>query len=164
MLTLIWAQSKNGVIGSNGKIPWSLPEDMQHFKKSTIGKTVIMGRQTWDSLYIRPLTNRKNVVITHNPKLIQKKIYGNKVDVFYSVKDALHFNPNSVIIGGKSIYDQTINYADKLIVTTIDKVVSGNVLSPIIDKNKWKIKSTSGQLHSKNGTNYSITVYSNSKS
>ena len=66
---LIWAQSTSGVIGRDGTIPWSLPEDMAHFKRLTMGHTVVMGRRTWESLPVRfrPLPGRRNVVVSRNP-------------------------------------------------------------------------------------------------
>ena len=66
---LIWAQSTSGVIGRDGSIPWALPEDLAHFKRLTMGHTVVMGRRTWESLPVRfrPLPGRRNIVVSRNP-------------------------------------------------------------------------------------------------
>lgn len=69
MTGLIWAQSRTAVIGRDGTIPWHLPEDLAHFKALTTGRTVVMGRRTWESLpeAVRPLPKRRNIVVTRNP-------------------------------------------------------------------------------------------------
>ena len=59
--------AENRVIGRDGDLPWQLPEDLRHFKRLTLGKPVIMGRKTWDSLYVKPLPSRRNIVVTRNP-------------------------------------------------------------------------------------------------
>ena len=61
---LIWAQDKNGGIGKNGKLPWHISEDLKNFKKITLNSTIIMGRKTWESLPIKPLPNRENIVLS----------------------------------------------------------------------------------------------------
>ena len=60
---IIWAQEKNGGIGKNGKLPWNIPEDLQNFKKITLGSTILMGRKTWDSLPFKPLPDRRNIIL-----------------------------------------------------------------------------------------------------
>ena len=68
---LIWAQDKDGGIGKNGKLPWYIKEDLQNFKNITINQTIIMGRKTWDSLPLKPLPKRRNIVLSH---FIQKGV------------------------------------------------------------------------------------------
>ena len=63
---LIWAQDENGGIGQNGKLPWHISEDLKNFKSLTLNSTIIMGRKTWDSLPIKPLPNRKNIILSRN--------------------------------------------------------------------------------------------------
>ena len=113
---LIWAQDKNGGIGANGKLPWHVSEDLQNFKKITINSHVIMGRKTWDSLPIKPLPKRKNIVLSS-----QKQT---NVETFDSYKKCLKKLRNQsigkiFIIGGRSIYELFFNDADYLHITNI---------------------------------------------
>ena len=111
---LIWAQDFQGGIGKNGKLPWHIPEDLKNFKKLTLGSTIIMGRKTWDSLPVKPLPKRKNIVLSS-----QKQ---NCVETYYSYNDCI----NSLkkidkvfIIGGRSVYKLFFNDADYLHITQI---------------------------------------------
>jgi dihydrofolate reductase len=112
MITQIVAVDKNGGIGYNGTIPWNCPEDLKHFKETTKGGILIMGRGTWDSLPVKPLKGRKNVVIS------SKQVHGAdecKNDLIQAVLD--YKDENTFIIGGESIYNQTMEYADKILMS-----------------------------------------------
>ncbi len=138
MLTLIAAISKNNCIGKDGKLPWSLPEDMKHFKDITSGKTVLMGRKTWESLpeRFRPLPNRHNIVITRQVGYVVPE----GVDRYTSVTDALadHAADDLVVIGGAEIYVQTIGQADVLEITSVDQIVEGDAFFPTIEPTQWQ--------------------------
>ncbi len=138
MIALIAAIAKNNCIGHHNTIPWQIPEDMQHFKKITNGKIVLMGRKTWESLppKFRPLPNRKNIVITR--QIPYKVPVG--VEVYVSIDDALAaYQDNDImVIGGAEIYRQTIDKADTLFITQVDMDVDGDAFFPDIDKNIWK--------------------------
>ena len=119
---LIWAQDKHGGIGKNGKLPWHVSEDLQNFKKITINSHVIMGRKTWDSLPVKPLPKRKNIVLSRGKKT--------NVETFDSYKKCLKkLNNKSIdkifIIGGRSIYELFFNDADYLHITNIHIKESG---------------------------------------
>ena len=114
---LIWAQDENGGIGKNGQLPWHISEDLKNFKKITSNSTIIMGRKTWDSLPIKPLPNRENIVLSKSSHL--------NVQTYKSYKECLHElhikNINKIfIIGGRSIYKLFYNDAKFLHVTNIN--------------------------------------------
>ena len=108
---LIWAEANNHVIGYQNSIPWHLPEDIKRFKDLTTGYPVIMGTRTWESLPVKPLPGRKNIVI----------------------KDSKVF-----IIGGGSLYKKAISIADELYITYVDISVEGDTYAPTIGP-EWEI-------------------------
>ena len=131
-INMIFAQSANGVIGSNNAMPWHLPEDLAHFKKLTLGSPVIMGRKTWDSLpaKFRPLPGRTNVVITR-----QADWHAEGAQTAGSLNDALALcqASNDVwIIGGAQIYAQAEPLASQIEVTHIDKDFEGDAFAPTL--------------------------------
>lgn len=155
---IIVAMANNNVIGLNNKMPWHIPEDLKYFKDLTMGFPVIMGRKTYESIG-SPLKGRKNIIIT------SKKINGN-VEVVNSIEDALEIAEKTgkekcFIIGGASIYKQTIDLADNLYVTEILKDFSGDTFFPAINKKIWK-KSISSEEKKDNisGLHYKFTIYS----
>jgi len=139
---IISAVAKNGVIGrSNGKIPWHSKEEFQHFKNTTLGFPVIMGRVTFGTLG-KPLKGRLNIVITRNNKLSYDFT---DLKIFNSLHSACSFcekqNYDKIfIIGGAKIYGQAIKIADEMIISEMDFETGGDVFFPEIDENVWKIK------------------------
>jgi dihydrofolate reductase len=139
-LTLIAAVATNNVIGVKGKMPWHIPEDFRRFKRLTIGHPVIMGLNTYNSIVDalgHPLPDRHNIVLF--PEERQSKIE----NVYFcktieeSIEKARQFNPDAFIIGGQSVYQQTINLADKLEITEVHKNYDGDAFFPVIDKSVW---------------------------
>jgi|TARA_B100001250_G_scaffold7967_1_gene6717 dihydrofolate reductase len=115
---LIWAQDKNGGIGYKGQLPWHIPEDLQNFKKLTLNSTILMGRKTWESLPIKPLPKRRNIVLTSNKNL--------EVESYQSIDECLIKLKNDnidklYIIGGSKIYNSFIDKADQLHITLVDE-------------------------------------------
>ena len=104
-LHLIVAHARNGVIGKDNKLPWYLPEDLKNFKRTTIGKPVIMGRKTWESLG-RPLPGRRNIVITRqeNYKAEGATVVGSLDEALKAVEDA----PIAFIMGGAQVYEEAL--------------------------------------------------------
>ena len=132
-LSIIVAMSKNRVIGKDNRMPWHLSSDLKNFKKITIGKTIIMGRLTYDSIG-KPLPERKNIVLSRN--LIDPNVF-----IFDNFQKALSFTKDEeevFIIGGQDIYSQTIDKVKKLYLTTIDENIEGDKYFPEIDISKWK--------------------------
>lgn len=111
MITCLFACDLNGVIGVNGKLPWDIPSDLENFKKLTTGKTVIMGRKTYESIG-KPLPNRRNIVLTRG------KIEG--VETYSSLNEAISQCEGDVfLIGGKRVLEEGFEIADKVILTSI---------------------------------------------
>ncbi len=139
MFSLIAAVAKNNCIGVKNKIPWNIPEDFAYFKKTTLGKTCVMGQATYESIlgYLgKPLPGRETVVVSLNPDYQVPegvRLFSNLDDVFTKLKDEDVF-----ICGGASIYRQTINRVDALYITHIDEEYDGDVFFPEIDPKIWK--------------------------
>ena len=156
MISIIVATSENNVIGNNNNLIWHLPADLQFFKRTTSGNTIIMGRKTYESIG-RPLPNRQNIVISRNKDL---KIRG--VDVVSSIEEALTIS-NSVekfIVGGGQIYKDSLSLADKIYLTKIHENFEGDTYFPELDMNLWTESSnTPGILDEKNKIPHSFLVY-----
>ncbi len=136
-LSLIVAMDKNRLIGVNGRIPWRLPDDMKWFREQTMGKPVIMGRKTFESIpdRFRPLPGRRNIVVTRN-WLYQAE----GVTVINSVEAALAAAgvvDEIVVIGGAELYTQLLPQADRLYLTRIDAEFDGDAYFPEIDPAAW---------------------------
>lgn len=134
---LIAAVAENKVIGKDGDIPWHIPEDLKHFKQKTTGHTVVMGRKTYQSLpdSFKPLPDRENIVLTRSDFQPEN----DSVKVANSLEDAWKKSSNSKIfvIGGAGIYRQTIDNADKIILTEIEEPYDGDTYFPDFKKEKW---------------------------
>lgn len=140
LLSLICAMDRNRLIGNNNQLPWHLPADLALFKKATLGKPIIMGRKTFDSIG-RALPGRQNIVITSNAGWSAAGC-----DVASSIEQALALAEGSdevMLIGGASLYKQTLQQADILYLTLIDQEFSGDTWFPEIDLKVWRIESES---------------------
>jgi dihydrofolate reductase len=164
-LNLIYARAANGVIGIKGALPWHLPEDMAHFKQTTMGCPVIMGRKTWDSLppRFRPLPGRLNVVITR-----QENWHETGVESAKSFSEALFFceqsnsgakpEPDHVwVIGGAQIYAEALPLAQRVLVTEIEADFEGDAYAPTLGP-EWR--ETAREKHtSATGLTFSFVTY-----
>jgi dihydrofolate reductase len=141
IISAIAACSSNRVIGRDNELPWHLPADMRYFMRTTKGHHVIMGRKTFESLG-KPLKNRVNVVITHNPFYMASGIV-----VVHSLEEALQYareneEEEAFIIGGAEIYRQSLSFLDRIYLTEIDLVVEdGDAFFPSLDEERWKLVS-----------------------
>lgn len=149
----------NQTIGYKKKLPWNLPADMKRFKQITQGHAVIMGKKTFESLPVRPLPKRTNIVLT---SLLSEGV----VEGYYeanSLEDALEMCVNEkevFIIGGSSVYAQSMEMAQKMYITWVHGDFQGDTFFPKIDFSKWKLVST--ETHKPNSSNphpYTFTVY-----
>jgi dihydrofolate reductase len=124
---LIWAQSRDGVIGRDGALPWRIPEDMRRFRELTTGGTVIMGRRTWESLpsRFRPLPDRRNVVVSRDPSYDAPG-----AQVVTSLDEAFQAAGDAWVAGGAEIYAAALPRADALLVTDVDVDVDGDAHAP----------------------------------
>src|SRR5688500_11862279 len=124
---LVAAVGANGIIGANGRLPWSLPEDLKHFKRLTLGHPVIMGRRTWESLR-GPLPGRDNIVVTASPGY-----QAPGAAVAGSLEGALALcagEPVAFVIGGSRLFEESLPIADGLVLTEIDREYPGDVRFP----------------------------------
>ncbi|TXH90120.1 MAG: dihydrofolate reductase [Rhodoferax sp.] len=131
-LHLIYARAANGVIGVNGSLPWHLPEDLAHFKRTTLGCPVIMGRKTWDSLppRFRPLPGRSNVVVTrqadwHENGALPAKDLASALQICEQSSDVW-------VIGGAQLYALAEPLASTAVVTEIEKDFEGDAYAPTL--------------------------------
>ncbi len=154
-ISAIVATDNNGLIGKDNTLPWHLPADLKYFKETTSGKSVIMGRKTFESLG-RPLPNRKNIVIS------SKKIDNDNIFIYDSLEKAILDNPDSFIIGGSQIYKYALenNLIDILYVTLIHHDFGEGDAYFHYDKNIWKlISETYNEKDEKNKYNYSYLKF-----
>ncbi len=137
MISIIVAVSDDLGIGRNNDLLWHIPEDMRRFKSLTMGKCIIMGKRTWESLPRKPLPGRTNIVITDIPQeCIDCSVTA------YSIEDALSkcdSGKEAFVIGGGSVYRQFMPIADRLYVTHVHLKAPADVWFPKIDMRKWRI-------------------------
>jgi len=156
IISIIAAMADNRVIGINNQLPWNLPADMKWFRQQTMGKPVLMGRKTFDSIG-RPLPKRRNIVISRDESL---KIDG--CDVVSSADAAFQLCSNEaevMIIGGASFYEQTLPQADRLYLTLVHSKIDGDAWFPEIDFNQWKeIERIDHCADEANAFNYSFLI------
>lgn len=143
-VALIAAMAGNRVIGLDNGMPWHLPEDLRYFKATTLGKPIIMGRKTFDSLG-RPLPGRTNIVVSRQADL---QLAG--AEVFESIEAALDFAEQQaaadgveevMVIGGETLYRQCLADADRLYLTRIDAAPEGDAWFPEFDETEWLLVS-----------------------
>mgnify|MGYP001615647395 FL=1 len=134
IISLIAAIARNRVIGKDNALPWKLPADMRRFKQLTIGKPIIMGRKTFESIG-RPLPDRMNVIITRN-----KDFHAEGCTVVHSLDEVITSVGEAqevMVIGGSSVFQQFLPYAKRMYLTIIDEDIEGDVLFPEFDINEW---------------------------
>lgn len=181
-IIIIAAKAANNVIGKDGKIPWHLHEDLKRFKRLTVNQTVIMGRRTYESLG-KALPNRINIVVSHklsNSEVPDCIMVTNlraairiatctaEMQMEVSAKSEclmpfpVHL-PNLVfLIGGAGIYEEGMQYADKLYITDIEESVDGDTVFPKINGDDWQLTS-SVRRPPVNGINYNYRIYNRIK-
>ncbi len=149
-IAMIAAMANNRVIGKDNKMPWHLPEELAYFKKVTMGKPIVMGRNTFESIG-RPLPGRKNIVISRDTSL-----FIDGVTVVHSVNEAILAGDNCdelMIIGGAMLYNEMLEKADILYLTDIELDVEGDAFFPDFNKYKW-VKNNVEQHLSKSGVKF----------
>ena len=157
------AMAKNRVIGVNNDLPWSLPDDLNHFKQYTLNKPIVMGRKTFESIG-KPLPQRINIVISRSLSEIDG------VNIFSDVEDGIayanQYNEKNqledevIIIGGAQIFNETLPIMNRLVLTQVDCEIAGDVFYPEIDMHNFSKKNVSKHLKDeKNQFDFSIDVY-----
>ena len=157
-LHLIVAHARNGVIGKDNKLPWYLPEDLKNFKRTTIGKPVIMGRKTWESLG-RPLPGRRNVVITR-----QKDYTAEGATVVASLDEALEAvsdAPVAFIMGGAQVYKEALPQVEVAHITYLNADFEGDAYFEPLNPNEWTLtEEESFPATDAHPFSYSFRIYS----
>ena len=156
-LHLIYARARNNVIGKDGDLPWHLPEDLAHFKKTTMGQPVVMGRLTWESIpeKFRPLPGRSNVVVSR-----QNNYPATGASVVNSLEAAMALFPADQVvwlIGGAQLYSQGLPLASQVVVTEIDADFAGDAYAPVLNYDWQEVRRSSH--HSAQGLNYSLVTW-----
>ena len=139
ILSAILAVSENNGIGVNNQLPWHLPDDLKFFKRTTLGKPVLMGRKTYDSLG-KPLVNRLNVVISRTDVQLPEGVV-----LVHSIEDGIkrikqEATEEGFILGGGIIFEQTMNIVDRLYITRVHTHLDGaDTFFPDIEEGQWKL-------------------------
>lgn len=141
VLSLVVARAANGVIGRDGDLPWRLKSDLALFKANTLGKPIIMGRKTWDSLPKKPLPGRMNVVLSRDGSFEPQKAV-----VCESFMEAVQMAREQAqddgvdevcVIGGRALFEMALPKAKRLYITEVDATVEGDVTFPEFDETAW---------------------------
>jgi dihydrofolate reductase len=135
-ISIIVAASTNNVIGKDGGLPWRLPEDLKRFKEITMGKPMIMGRATWESIG-RALPGRQNIVLTRQANLVAEGC-----DVVGTIDEALVAAGNAkevMIIGGGDLYRQFLSRAGRIYFTRVHTSIDGDTSFPELNENEWRV-------------------------
>lgn len=160
IISLIAALDKNRLIGADNGMPWHLPADFKHFKEITMGKPVVMGRKTFESIG-RPLPGRQNIVIS------RQGFSADGITSADSIDTALQLVSNEkevMIIGGANIYQQMIDKADRLYLTHVDAECEGDAWFPEYKKDDWNIiNELFVKMDEKNNFDFNIISYERKK-
>ncbi len=138
-LSLIVAAARNDVIGVDGELPWHLPDDFAWFKRTTMGKPIVMGRKTWESIG-KPLPGRQNIVITR-----QTGFGAVGADVVATPQAAIDVAGSAeevMVIGGAQVYAAFLPEASRIYLTRVDAAPQGDALFPPIDEDEWRLVSS----------------------
>jgi len=142
ILSIVVARAANGVIGRDGDLPWRLKSDLALFKANTLGKPIIMGRKTWDSLPKKPLPGRMNLVLTRDGSFESEKAV-----VCESFMEAVQMAREQAqddgvdevcVIGGRALFEMALPKAKRLYITEVDATVDGDVTFPEFDESDWR--------------------------
>lgn len=162
MISIIVAAGEDMGIGKENRLLWHIPDDLRRFKKLTYGKTLIMGKKTWESLPVKPLPGRRNIVLTDVPEeCIECTVTA------YSIEDALSkcdMNEEIFVIGGGSVYRQFLPLADRLYITHIHQKADADVFFPAIDKRVWKVTWREDITSANEAPDYSYVIYERKRS
>jgi len=161
-ISLVWAMAQNRVIGRNNQLPWYLPEDLKYFKRITLGKPVIMGRKTFDSIG-KPLPGRTNIVVTRNRDWSFEGV--RTLDSLEAARELcenqaiVDGTEEAMIIGGAEIYRQAMPLADRLYLTEVHADVEGDATFPEFDRSQWQeIAREDFEASGPNPYNYSFII------
>lgn len=155
LIQLVVAYSDNRVIGKDNGLPWKLPSDLAHFKQTTMGQPIIMGRKTWESIG-KPLPGRDNIVITRNPDY--KAVGAQCFPSLQTAITAFHGHSRLCIIGGAQLYKAALSLADEIIATEIHANIDGDAWFPVLPTDEWKEVQRQPQI-AENGYDFDFVTY-----
>lgn len=157
-ISLIVAKSENNVIGKNNKLPWHLKDDLQNFKKLTMGHHILMGRKTFESIG-KALPGRMSLVVSSEPKANSETVFWFN-SIFRAIKQAERNGETELfIIGGEKIYKYALSLVDRIYLTEIHENVDGDVYFPQISVKNWKkVSEQSFEKNSDNDHPFSMIV------
>jgi len=159
MISLIWAMDNNRLIGINNQMPWGIsdiPADMAWFRQHTLGKSVLMGRKTFESIG-KPLPKRRNIILSR-----QKDLHIDGCEIIHSLDEAVKMfkDEELMVMGGAEIYQLALPFADKLYYTQIEHTFEGDTSFPDINLSQWtNTHSESHQSDEKNKYPYRFEIY-----
>lgn len=157
MISLLVAHDPNRVIGLNNDLPWHVPEDLAYFKEMSMGKAMVMGRKTYESIG-RPLPGRLSVVVTRNEDFTAAEGVVVVHDLQEAIRQAEAYAKEVMIIGGAEIFRITMDIADRLYITLIDQEFEGDTFFPEYGS-EWKLVKSSEKKVSKTGVPFTYLVY-----
>jgi dihydrofolate reductase len=134
-LNLIVARARNGVIGRGGTLPWHLSEDLRHFKRTTLGHPIVMGRRTWESIG-RPLPGRRSIVLTRNPRWSAPGC--EKAESLAQALAMCEGAAEVFVIGGAALFAEALPLAQRVFLTEIDADFEGDTFFPAFDRAAWR--------------------------
>ena len=155
-ITLVAAMGRNRAIGLAGRMPWHLPAELQHFKRVTMGKTIVMGRKTWQAIG-RPLPGRQNIVISRDPAFLARH-----VELVGSLAEALEIAESDevMVIGGGQVYELAMPRAQRMVLTLIDIEPEADTWFPAWDDKEWiQVREESFPVDRDNELAYRIVEY-----
>jgi len=157
LVSIIVAMDRNRLIGNNNQLPWHLPADLAHFKKVTIGKPIIMGRKTFESIG-RALPGRTNIVLTRSPDFHAEGLL--TANTLQQALDYASTEDEVMIIGGSSIYELALPIADRLYMTYVDAAYEGDAWFPEFDIERWVLAASEPHAaNDKNSCDYRFVTY-----
>ena len=155
---MIAAVADNRVIGNKNTIPWHMPADFKYFKETTLGKTIVMGLNTFNSIGGKPLPGRKHIILNNDPSFVPPEncVVAHSIEeVIGMVKDV----PEAMICGGASVYKQFLPLAQKLYITEVHAKPEGDTFFPEVNMAEWKeVKRTDLKSDEKNKYDYSFVI------
>lgn len=161
ILSMIVAASENNAIGHNNELLWHLPKDLKYFKDVTSGHCIIMGRRTFESIG-KPLPNRRNIVITRREDL---EIDG--VEIANDIEAAIDMvgeDQEPFVVGGGQVYEQAMDYVDRVYMTRVHAHVNGDTHFPELDPNEWqRVLHESHKKDAKHAYDFSFEVWERKK-
>jgi len=157
-VSLIVAKSENNVIGKNNELPWHLKDDLQNFKKLTMGHHILMGRKTFESIG-KVLPGRMSLVISSEPRANSENVFWFS-SIFRAIKQAERNGETELfIIGGEKIYKYALSLIDRIYLTEVKATVEGNVFFPALSLKNWKkVSEVNGEKNDSNDYNFSMQV------